>query len=176
MWKMFGSYFCLFLNFLAYIIYIIGHNVGYREGQPQKPCDRCWKKYAKPFSGPLVYSFPANTASSSLASNFQKPLPLMSTSPSSAASSSAPQHARLTRKHPTSHGCGSNSPTGFMPPSVPPPTSPVIPPPTSVTYFSGDPRIGGNLCWRCDGQGSIDIFFIDRETCPVCSGIGRVFQ
>jgi len=161
------------------------HNVGYREGQPQKPCDRCWKKYAKSFSGPLVYSFPANTASSSLASNFQKPLPLMSTSASSAASSSAPQHARLTRRHPSSQGCGHNSPTGFMapsvpppipPPPIPPPTSRVIPPPTSVTYCSGDPRIGGTLCWRCDGKGSIDIFFFDAETCPVCSGIGRVFQ
>ena len=45
----------------------------------------------------------------------------------------------------------------------------------SVTYYAGDPRIGGSLCWKCGGQGTIDMLFF-RETCPLCSGIGRVFN
>jgi len=153
------------------------HNVGYREGNPQNPCDRCWRKYAKSFSGPLVYSFPANTASSSLASNFQRPLPFMSSSSSSATSSSAPQPARLTRRPPANQSCSYNSPTSFRAPPFPPPTTapPVIRSPDSVTYYSGDPRIGGTLCWRCNGKGSVDVFIFDQETCPVCSGIGRTF-
>jgi hypothetical protein len=152
--------------------------VGYKDARPEKPCDRCWKKYAKPFSGPLVYSFPANTASSSLASNFQKPLPLIASSSAPASSSSAPQSARLTRRHPSNHGCGGfqNPPTGFMPPPPPPMPSPVIPPPSSVTYFAGDPRIGGTLCWKCNGKGTVDLFIFDRQTCSLCSGIGRTFR
>lgn len=153
--------------------------MGYKDGKPQKPCNRCWKKYAKPFSGPLVYSFPADTASSSLASNFQKPLPSLSLP---AASSSTSQPARLTRsnprRHPGNHGLGGfhNPPTGFMPSPVPPPVPPPVVSPSSVTYYAGDPRIGGTLCWRCGGKGSVDMFLFDRETCSLCSGIGRVFR
>ena len=38
----------------------------------------------------------------------------------------------------------------------------------------GDPRIGGRICWRCDGQGMVSVFIFDREQCPVCHGIGRL--
>lgn len=160
--------------------------MGYIGGNPKKPCNHCWKKYAKPFSGPLVYSFPADT-DSPVASNLQKPLPRNLQSAPPVASSSAPQPARLTRNNPgrqpsSCQGEFSNPPTApvrpvppmrFTPP-VSPPTAPV-PAGSSVTYFAGDPRIGGQLCWKCGGQGSFELF-IFRETCPRCSGIGRVFN
>jgi hypothetical protein len=173
---------------LAYniVIYPKGHNIGYIGGNPQKPCNNCWKKYAKPFSGPLVYSFPANSPSSSLASNLQKPLPHIL--PSSVASSSASfsQPARLTRNNPnsrqpsTSRSVVSN-PAPMMRPMPPVSTSfsaPAAPRSTagnSVTYYAGDPRIGGRLCWKCGGQGSVEMF-IFQETCTVCSGIGRILN
>lgn len=37
----------------------------------------------------------------------------------------------------------------------------------------GDPRIGGVLCPRCNGKGMVH-FFLDKETCSVCRGMGRV--
>lgn len=151
--------------------------MGYKGGNPQKPCDHCWKKYAKPFSGPLVYSY---SASSNVAPNFQKPLPHISPSAPSVASSSTSQPARLTRNNPGRHS-SDRSQGGFNnPPMAPkPPVSapPVVPPPAAnpVTYFAGDPRIGGSLCWKCGGQGNIELF-IFQETCPLCSGVGRIFN
>lgn len=153
--------------------------MGYKGGNPQKPCNQCWKKYAKPFSGPLVYSFPADSASSSLASNLQKPLPHTLPSAPSVASSSAPQPARLTRNNPgrPPNQSGFNSPPTAPMRPMPPVSAPVVPPPVgnSVTYFAGDPRIGGRLCWKCGGQGSLEMF-IFRETCTLCSGVGRIFN
>ena len=61
----------------------------------------------------------------------------------------------------------------FAPPILPPAVSP--PAGNTVTYFAGDPRIGGTLCWRCGGQGSFELF-IFRETCSLCSGVGRIFN
>ena len=164
------------LNFYLIILNILGHNMGYKDGNPKNPCNQCWKKYAKPFSGPLVYSFPADSASSSLASNFQKPLPHTLPSSPSVASSSASQPTRLTRNSPGRRDVVSSpAPMRVRPPvSPPPPASVAPPPPRSVTYRAGDPRIGGTLCWKCGGQGSFELF-IFRETCPLCSGVGRVF-
>lgn len=52
-----------------------------------------------------------------------------------------------------------------------------MPPPGAVTVAPGDPRIGGVLCYRCGGSGSIEdlmsLFFGDDE-CPVCGGAGRI--
>lgn len=45
----------------------------------------------------------------------------------------------------------------------------------AVVYSAGDPRIGGRLCWRCDGKGNTSFMLLDRITCPVCGGIGRTF-
>lgn len=50
------------------------------------------------------------------------------------------------------------------------------PPPGAAVYTAGDPRIGGNLCWRCGGRGSTSFMIFDQETCSVCGGIGRVFR
>lgn len=140
--------------------------MGYKDGNPLKPCKSCWKKYAKPFRGPLAYSFSANSASSSQASNFQKPLPHIPPPvppQRPAASSSSPPTMRFAS------GGYHNQPSGLIP-HIPPPAS------SSVTYTAGDPRIGGNLCWKCGGQGSVDVMLFIRERCPLCLGVGRLFQ
>ncbi|KAF8584218.1 hypothetical protein K439DRAFT_1660834 [Ramaria rubella] len=65
----------------------------------------------------------------------------------------------------------------FPPPASYPPVAMVQHPPVgSVAYQPGDPRIGGRLCWRCDGRGGMSILFFDWETCGVCGGVGRVFN
>lgn len=74
---------------------------------------------------------------------------------------------------------------GFMPPSGPPPMqmpSPNVqftrgmPPPGAMWVQPGDSRIGGRICWRCDGKGTISFMIFDSETCGVCRGVGRTFN
>jgi len=48
-------------------------------------------------------------------------------------------------------------------------------PPGATVVRPGDPRIGGNLCWRCGGSGLISFLIFDQTTCTVCSGVGRTF-
>jgi hypothetical protein len=150
--------------------------MGYKGGNPKNPCNQCWKKYAKPFSGPLVYSY---SASSSPASNLQKPLPhnlpsAPSVASSCSAASSSPQPARtLTRNNPRQGGFNQSQ---NLPRQPMPSVSAIAPPPAgnSVTYFAGDPRIGGTVCWQCGGRGTFELL-IFRETCSECAGIGRIF-
>ncbi|PWN33916.1 uncharacterized protein FA14DRAFT_66280 [Meira miltonrushii] len=50
-----------------------------------------------------------------------------------------------------------------------------IPPPNALVLRPGDPRLGGQLCYKCGGEGVRESFwFGDRETCYVCGGTGRV--
>lgn len=63
----------------------------------------------------------------------------------------------------------------YTPPTGVRPTGMGRPPPGAVVYTAGDPRIGGRLCWRCDGKGNTSFFLLDRITCEVCGGIGRTF-
>jgi len=46
----------------------------------------------------------------------------------------------------------------------------------AVVYKAGDPHLGGTLCWRCEGTGTVSLFIFDETTCEVCGGIGRVFR
>ncbi|AOA60741.1 hypothetical protein PP7435_CHR1-0586 [Komagataella phaffii CBS 7435] len=78
----------------------------------------------------------------------------------------------------------------FYPPPAPSPIPPVIPVSgVPLQYFPnqpqpyilpprmvqpGDPAIGGILCYKCNGDGYRYNFFLERETCPKCGGIGRV--
>ncbi|KAG0146425.1 hypothetical protein CROQUDRAFT_671180 [Cronartium quercuum f. sp. fusiforme G11] len=45
----------------------------------------------------------------------------------------------------------------------------------------GDSRMGGRLCWNCDGKGEITdeglfgLFFTSTDRCRVCMGAGRTF-
>lgn len=50
-----------------------------------------------------------------------------------------------------------------------------VPPPNALILRPGDPRLGGQLCYKCGGQGVRESFwFGDSETCYVCGGTGRV--
>ncbi|KAF9561100.1 hypothetical protein CPC08DRAFT_707669 [Agrocybe pediades] len=191
------------------------HNTGYKSYDPSRPCKKCWSKYAKPFSGPLVYSFsPAGSVNAGAsATNFQRPLPQFL----------PPQHHRPPREREPSFFApppgasvrnNNNTQQQYAPPPVPPPAPPggffsgmgpnanmhhnsnyganVVPvlarpgggpPPNALVYTAGDPRIGGMLCWRCNGKGSVSILpgfgFLtggEREMCGVCRGIGRTFE
>ncbi len=49
------------------------------------------------------------------------------------------------------------------------------PPPGAMVVQPGDPRIGGQLCYKCGGYGTRESFWFGDETCYVCQGVGRVF-
>ena len=48
-------------------------------------------------------------------------------------------------------------------------------PPSPVVYRPGDPRIGGKLCWNCDGSGrTFGFLLLSDNSCDLCGGIGRL--
>lgn len=49
-----------------------------------------------------------------------------------------------------------------------------MPPPHALPVAPGDPRIGGRLCYKCDGRGVRDTIWLTEETCNRCNGIGRL--
>jgi len=119
-----------------------GLNTGYQHFDPDQPCKKCWNKYARPFCGPLAYSYSSSgTWSNTQNTHLQKPLP----------EGPVPGWA-MGRGH-----------------SVNP-----SPGPGTVIYRAGDARIGGRLCWRCDGKGTMNMI-IDVINCPICHGCGRTF-
>ncbi|KAJ3923527.1 hypothetical protein F5877DRAFT_63176 [Lentinula edodes] len=171
-------------------------NVGYKQNDPSNPCRKCWSKYAKPFSGAITYSS-FKSSSAGTGKTFQRPLPLLrppqagfsrsqhnsgypgsayvqNLSPGQDSLQPPPSGPYLPHSHPP------------YPPHVPPPNirimpsnyapyGPPQPPPGSVVYAPGDPRLGGTLCWRCDGDGSIGGFLF-QEQCHVCGGLGRTYR
>lgn len=158
----------------SHLDFLLGRNVGYKDADPLRPCKRCWGKYAKPFSGPLVYSFnnPSSSSSAQPDANFQRPLPHVPPpapppAPASFTASPPPSHFGQGRYMSNHHGGIYTPPTGIRP------TGP--PPPGAVVYAAGDPRIGGRLCWRCDGKGNTSFMVFERTTCDVCGGVGRTF-
>ncbi|KAJ4479356.1 hypothetical protein J3R30DRAFT_3289137 [Lentinula aciculospora] len=171
------------------------HNIGYKQNDPSNPCRKCWSKYAKPFSGVITYSS-FKTSSVGTGKTFQRPLPILRPPQ---AGISRPHHypGYPGSTYAQNLGQGQNSsttrpspPTGSYPPysrpSIPPPPNiqmipgghsaygPPQPPPGSVVYGPGDPRLGGRLCWRCDGDGMIGAFLF-QEQCSVCGGLGRTY-
>jgi hypothetical protein len=148
-------------------------NLGYKRMDPTHPCKRCWSKFAKPFQGPLVTAYSNqsdSTSTSPFSSSFQRPLP-----------SFHPPQRTPTVSRPQSY------PPATPGPYVSPLQDPNVqiralspygapPPRNAVVYSSGDPRLGGRLCWRCEGTGTISLFLFDSTTCFVCGGVGRVFE
>ncbi|KDN40958.1 hypothetical protein K437DRAFT_181154 [Tilletiaria anomala UBC 951] len=49
------------------------------------------------------------------------------------------------------------------------------PPPGALVLQPGDPRIGGRLCFHCDGTGTIEGLFFGDDICERCQGVGRLF-
>lgn len=51
------------------------HNTGYKNNDPSHPCSKCWEKYARPFTGPLVYApWDVSTTFDGTRNNLQRPL------------------------------------------------------------------------------------------------------
>jgi len=143
---------------------------------------------------PTYLLLPANTT------NFQRPLPQFAPPrpplPPRETNffSPPPGSTPYPPPHPAPRAPG--PPGGFFSGLGPPPSgvgmgmrpNPILtrqhpPPPNAVVYTAGDPRIGGRLCWRCDGKGNVSILpgfgFLtggEREMCTVCNGIGRTFD
>jgi len=177
-----------------------GHNTGYKSFDPSNPCRKCWDKYSKSYSGPIVYA-----SWNGGPSNRQRPLltprsPATGSSPSRSLSSILNQARNdISSIHGNPPGRSSTPPS----PAVFPPRPPLVPPPlpsrpqsdyfaTSINRSSpsilrrngpssslvvqpGDPRIGGNLCWNCLGSGrTLGFLLLSDRTCGVCGGIGRL--
>ncbi|KAH9851972.1 hypothetical protein C2E23DRAFT_828442 [Lenzites betulinus] len=52
------------------------HNTGYKNYDPSHPCSRCWDKYAKTYSGTLMYApWGTDGVSGSSRTSLQRPLP-----------------------------------------------------------------------------------------------------
>ncbi|TXT08617.1 hypothetical protein VHUM_02745 [Vanrija humicola] len=162
------------------LVYPKGHhcskcqNTGYKNYDPKNPCSSDWRKYGKPYNGALAVSYkqhfkPGGNAATAAASNFQKPLPKHRPA--------GPGHAAANGYHPAYQQ------PGFHPQQWGAPQPPMMmghtygmAPPGAVVMQAGDPRLGGRLCWRCNGAGREAGFFLfDDQTCSQCRGIGRVF-
>ncbi|KAF9012155.1 hypothetical protein BDZ89DRAFT_1119045 [Hymenopellis radicata] len=129
------------------------HNIGYKQNDPSHPCRKCWQKYAKPFTGALTYS--SFEAGAPGRDTLQRPLPVLP----------PPQFNRLSPQPPWQQRGPTITPVNGYPRGQQ----------NSVVYSPGDPRIGGRLCWRCDGRGLVSLLFLE-DSCPVCGGIGRLFR
>ncbi|TFK48378.1 hypothetical protein OE88DRAFT_1720161 [Heliocybe sulcata] len=146
-------------------------NTGYKNFDPSHPCNKCWDKYSKPYSGAITYTpwNPSSAAEPSSSTNktFQRPLPSFSPPHLNSSSSSSLRAPSST---------GSPRPMTY-PGSVSEPTGSYFhsPPPGAAVVNPGDPRIGGNLCWQCRGRGSISVLLFS-DTCNTCGGLGRVFN
>lgn len=180
-----------------------GHNTGYKAYDPSNPCRKCWEKYSKPYSGPIIYSswMPGP-------SNRQRPLLNLRSSitgPSHSLSRSISTLVNQVRDDLSSYP--GNSARGSPPPSssqvypslrntsAPPPSSPrhqfdyastpmnsrtssTCPrnfPTPPVVLQPGDPRIGGQLCRNCFGSGrTLGFLLLSERPCGVCGGTGRL--
>ena len=165
-----------------------GHNRGYRPlrglafrgtpsalipGDPRRPCRKCWSRYEQRYEGSLVNSDWEANANGTGGTNYQRPIsdppPLLE--PSALAPSPSPAHSRTPSTASSLRGnqVGTNAPD-------------VIPVPRHMRRSSrgtmvvhpGDPRIGGRVCWKCNGSGEVVVFIFELERCRVCGGVGRV--
>lgn len=179
-----------------------GHNTGYKAYDPSNPCRKCWEKYSKPYSGPIIY-----TSWGPGPSNRQRPLLNLRSSPrdpshslSRSISSIVNQVRNDISSYPGNSARDSLS-SSFLQTyptrntSAPPPSSPRYRPgyiststnsrtsstwprndlPPPVILQPGDPQIGGQLCWNCLGSGrTFGFLLLSERTCGVCRGTGRL--
>lgn len=144
------------------------HNTGYKNYDPSHPCRKCWERYGRVYEGPVVYAPWGQSGSGGRGGDtLQKPLPKFRAPSSNQYTSPPSLFPRST----------SSLSSSYLPTSPSLPSSGLVhrPPPGSLVVKPGDPRIGGRLCWRCDGSGVVSFLIFDEERCPVCNGAGRVF-
>ncbi|KAL1406300.1 hypothetical protein Q8F55_007996 [Vanrija albida] len=170
------------------LVYPKGHwcskcqNTGYKGFDPSNPCSSDWRKYGKPYNGALAVSFqhnfkPGGNGATASSANFQRPLPKRTP----AGPASAPQRPGFMPPPPglaAQQQYGGGFQPGYQPQWAPPPPIHTYgaAPAGAVVMSAGDPRLGGRMCWRCNGRGREAGFFLfDDQTCSQCRGIGRVF-
>ena len=178
--------------------FVLGMNTGYKNFDPSHPCRKCWERYSKPYGGALVYAprspgfqrpLPSfhpphirHQHSQSQPSLFSPPPGPPSPCPSSrlrrSASSVNPNvspapNAGMPGGYPGTP-MGPGGPQGGLAPRAQLTYTVGPPPPGSAVVRPGDPRIGGRLCWRCGGDGTVSFLIFDVETCPNCNGLGRI--
>jgi len=166
-----------------------GHNRGYRPlrdalfhgtpsalapGDPMRPCRKCWSRYSRRYEGSLVNADWEGNVNGTGGTNYQRPISDPPPIPEHAVLAPSPSPAPSM----TSSASGSlrgnqmmtNGPAVFLP----------FTQHTRRTSRStgiiqpGDPRIGGRVCWKCNGTGEVIVFIFDRARCRVCGGLGRV--
>ncbi|KAF9779243.1 hypothetical protein BJ322DRAFT_1089393 [Thelephora terrestris] len=179
------------------------HNTGYKSYDPSNPCRKCWEKYSKPYSGPILYATWGPGPSLK-----QRPLLNLRSSsmdPRLSLSRSITSIVNQARNDLSSYP-GRSAWRSFAPPSspsssqvYPSPASPPLPPrpqshydttpandrtsynhsrnsfPPSAVLEPGDPRIGGRLCSNCYGCGrTLGFLMLSDRTCDLCGGMGRL--
>lgn len=166
------------------LVYPIGHecrkcyNRGYRPasrstfengpralapGDPNHPCKKCWSHYSRVYDASIARLDWTGVAET----NFQRPIAEPSSMPPSTSSP-------FTRNNNLNRGPSNVAPLQPQLTGGPVRWAQRTPGGTT-TYEPGDPRIGGRLCPRCRGDGSIRIFILEIDQCPMCGGLGRVF-
>lgn len=165
-----------------------GHNRGYRPtrglafrgtpsalvpGDPSKPCRRCWDRYARSYEGPLVFADWEGNANGTGGTNYQRPIsdppPVLESS--ALAPSLSPVHTRTPSE---ASSLGRNRAMTNAP-ATPLSSRYARRAPRGTTFVPpGDPRIGGRVCWNCDGTGEITMFIFGQDQCRVCGGVGRI--
>ena len=168
--------------------------MGYKRADPLHPCKKCWNKFSKAYTPALLYA-PAANAVTTLQRPLPKPIPPQGPPPRPAApvpsgSGSAGQFPLFTadqscrrpnrlRSHRHSFSESSspvlNRSFGSPGPGNMMAISTGTPPPGALVYPAGDSRLGGRICWRCGGSGTISYFILDTSNCDQCGGIGRLF-
>lgn len=144
-------------------------------GNPSRPCRKCWGRYARNYEGPLAFADWEGNANGTGGTNYQRPISDPPTIPESSAlaPSPSPAHSRtlsesgsLRRIPVVAPGAGRPVPLVTQSMRRAPRGAEVVRP--------GDPRIGGRLCWNCNGTGQVTVFIFDQDRCRVCGGLGRV--
>ena len=165
-----------------------GHNRGFRPmrgstfrgtpsalvpGDPSKPCRKCWDRYARSYEGPLVFADWEGNTDGTGGTNYQRPISdrppmpeasVLAPPPSPAHSRTPSEAASLRSNHSMTNG----------------PRAPVAPQHLrrgsrgGTVVRPGDPRIGGRMCWNCNGNGQVTVLIFNQERCRVCGGLGRV--
>lgn len=166
--------------------------MGYKRADPRHPCKKCWNKYSKAYTPALLYA-PEENAMTTLQRPLPKLIPPQGPPPPPAVP--VPSGSRSRGQFPlitTEQSCrrpnrlrshqyslsesspvlnrsfGSSGPGNMV-------TGMGTPPPGALVYPAGDPRLGGTMCWRCGGSGTISYFILDTSKCDQCGGIGRLF-
>ena len=184
--------------FFFFLFWTTGHNRGYRPlrdaifqgtpsalipGDPLQPCRKCWSHYTRHYEGSLANADWEGNVNGTGGTNYQRPIsdpppiPQLSTlapSPSSAHSRPSSATGSLRGDQLMTTNANTNAPA----------VVPIVPrmqhsrrssrSTTTTVVQPGDPRIGGRICWKCNGAGEVTVFIFDRERCRVCGGVGRV--